>query len=608
MDLGGKVTVQVISEVETPRQPKLQGSSSGTDENTYPTFFGNPNDYFNIYTISQGKNLVLKADAVVNKRGQWDNWTGQFLNAFLDYDSVDLREDDALPVWRTGTYKKALGLQSYRFGGNPVGTLDGDKARRCIIGTVFAVRAYDRVLTSYELARNRAVDLVRFYDAMPSGSISNGVMVVTGVPGIEGEETSGFYEVLGDAHTFSASGDEKVLGGKTYRIAGYVLERMNPATGHWELEQESDGLSYTYVPGPAQLYRRLTWRVQVVHGLKKPSEYTAADYVQTGLISMFDGISNRGIGVPHDSGTLRWKDLARPNHYANFYTPTKDASTGICSQKLCYDCEWSENGYYFPSNVFAWMDAPIFPGISITVQLALDADVTKQTYANPNWAALVGDNGFFTSGTGTTIQWKLDSYNGKRSSMNNWEGKYITGILTEDKTYLFQDATKAGEVARTKFLELPPNKWSLASAWNKDTRDNWAGTRGAIGEYKCARFYNRALTDEELAWNRKVDEIRFRGAVITNVVVSTTLPGVSGNEPDGVYEVEGSWTFTASVQYVDGRRMVPTGYRLRRLVGGAWDSGEIFDGDAYTYDTSSETGPVMLVWQFARPGMMIIVQ
>ena len=30
-----------------------------------------------------------------------------------------------------------MGLQSYRFGGNPVGTLDGDKPRRCIIGTVF---------------------------------------------------------------------------------------------------------------------------------------------------------------------------------------------------------------------------------------------------------------------------------------------------------------------------------------------------------------------------------------------------------------------------------------------------------------------------------------
>ena len=113
---------------------------------------------------------------------------------------------------------------------------------------------------------------------------------------------------------------------------------------------------------------------------------------------------------------------------------------------------------------------------------------------------------------------------------------------------------------------------------------------------------------EGKAYDRKVDEVRFRGAVITNVVVSTTLPGVSGNEPDGVYEVEGSWTFTASAQNVDGHKVIPAGYRLRRLVGGTWNDGGSFDGDAYTYDTSSESGPVMLVWQFARPGMVIVVK
>ena len=613
MDLGDKVTVQVVSEVETPRQPKLQGSSSGTDQNTYPTFFGNPNDYFNIYTISQGRNLVLKADAVVGKRGQWNNWTGQFFNAFLDYDSVDLRADDAPPVWNQGTHNKALGLQSYRFGGNPVGTLDGDKARRCIIGTVFAVRAYDRVLTSYELARNRAVDLVRFYDAMPNAASSNGVMVVTGVPGIEGAESNGFYEVLGDAHTFSASGAEKVFGGKTYRIAGYVLERMNPATGNWELEQESTGLSYTYVPGANQLYRRLTWRVRVVHGLKKPSEYTAADYVQAGLISMFDGISNRGIGVPHDSGTLRWKDLARQDHYANFYTTTVD--TDKHSETLCYDGEWTDSGYSLPGNVYARMDGEISPGLNFSVQLVLDVDVTEQTTANPTWAGLQGDNGFFTTGQGKTVEFKLDNHVGRRPFFKIWEGKYITGMSDALTNYCFQDATRASviinESAKNRTITdkvLPSNKWSIGGAWNTGLGYDYAGPRYTIGEFKNARFYNRALTDEELAWNRKVDEVRFRGAVITNVVVSTTLPGASGNEPDGVYEVEGSWTFTASAQNVDGHKVIPAGYRLRRLVGGTWDGGEWLDGAAYTYDTSNESGPVMLVWQFARPGMVIVVK
>ena len=614
LDLGDQITVQVVTEAETRRQPKLQGAVSDQFLFTWPLFFGNASDGFNVFTVSQNNQLELKADYVVGShRGHWSNWTGQFINAFLDYDSVDVRADDSPPTWIQGERKKALGPRSYLFGGNPQGSLDGDKTRRCIIGTMFAVRAYDRVLTSCELARNRVIDMVRFYDAMPGGSSSNGVVVATSVPGVEGDESCGFYEVLGDAHTFSASGAEKIFGGKTYRIVGYFLERMNPATGHWELEQESDGLSYTYVPGPAQLYRRLTWRVKIVHGLRKPSEYTAADYVQTGLVSMFDGVGNRGIGVPHDSGTLRWKDLARPNHYANFYTTTND--TQKHSETLCNGGMWTASGYIFPGYVYARMDEDISLGLNFTVQLVLDVDVTKQTASLPTWAVLQEDCGFFTRAQGKTVEFKLDKYVGRRPLIENWEGKYITGMSDALTNYCFQGATREGVIieknAKNRTVTttaLPGNKWSIGGAWNTGLGYDWAGPRYTVGEIKGARFYNRALTDEELAQNRKVDEIRFRGAVVTNVVVSTSLAGASGNEPDGVYEVEGSWTFTASPQRVDGHKVVPRGYMLRRQVGGTWSDGEWFNGAAYTYDASIEQGPVMLVWQFAQPGMLLIVE
>ena len=46
----------------------------------------------------------------------------------------------------------------------------------------------------------------------------------------------------------------------------------------------------------------------VRNGAWAKSGYTAKDYVQDGLIAMWDGIENAGFGV-HDSGARTWKDL-----------------------------------------------------------------------------------------------------------------------------------------------------------------------------------------------------------------------------------------------------------------------------------------------------------
>ena len=72
---------------------------------------------------------------------------------------------------------------------------------------------------------------------------------------------------------------------------------------------------------------------------------TARDYVQDGLIAMWDGIENAGWGV-HDSSATTWKDLVGGNdlvlqNTAHFdenslVSADRDNLTALCSSRLPY--------------------------------------------------------------------------------------------------------------------------------------------------------------------------------------------------------------------------------------------------------------------------------
>ena len=87
------------------------------------------------------------------------------------------------------------------------------------------------------------------------------------------------------------------------------------------------------------------------------------------------------------------------------------------------------------------------------------------------------------------------------------------------------------------------------------------------GQIKSFRLYHKALSTDELIWNRAVDETRFFGAKplsaipVTNAVVASSIASVSGNEKAGVYAVDASgYTFSAPAsKTVDGRSYTCTG-------------------------------------------------
>ena len=51
---------------------------------------------------------------------------------------------------------------------------------------------------------------------------------------------------------------------------------------------------------------------------------TARDYVQDGLVALYDGIRNVGRTLPHDSAAAKWTDLA---------APSRTASIKVCGQR-----------------------------------------------------------------------------------------------------------------------------------------------------------------------------------------------------------------------------------------------------------------------------------
>ena len=113
------------------------------------------------------------------------------------------------------------------------------------------------------------------------------------------------------------------------------------------------------------------------------------------------------------------------------------------------------------------------------------------------------------------------------------------------------------------------------------------------GTIKSVRIYNKVLSAEELAQNRAIDEARFFGAGESepNVVVASSVRGVSGDTPDGAYMLpSGGYTFSAPASVTVGDDTYScTGYTLETWDGAAWGAAETHSGtSAALTDTTAK--------------------
>lgn len=585
-NLGSVFTVQIVCDYTVANQAAIN----------YPNYFAAPND-FCIFTQKAGASLQWKTDpAGESTRSKLTSWNGKYITAVFGTNTLYLTQTAAYAnaVTRAGT--QATGNLLWTIGGSASGPKD-----RVTIGTIHAVRIYSKQLSEDEMAVNRAQDERRFRN----GRANADVVVATDTPGLSGDVPPGTYGVVGE-HLFRAPSIVQT-NGTTYALLGYRLETWDKAAKAWSNAVTSFDSTYRHVADETTV--RLTWLWSSTGGLQR---YQATDYVQPGLKAQFDGVRNVAYDAAHAPDPELWHELVSDGAItASFVANTNDFPIG----------EWTADGFAFDGGGYAKTDSNLPAlGMACTVQVTLDCNTSAQTgirYSN-FISYTAGDNGMFSQNAKVT--WKMDGTTGgkwddppavRAEISSGWAGKYLTGIITPTEIGLFQTATTNGVTfqQRTKFNEVLSDKWLIGGAVNSN--DGGTEVRCCRANIQSVRLYDRVLSNDELALNRDVDEVRFRGAYPASdgVVVATSLEGAEGVEPSGLYRLYGTYAFSAPVKLKIGGEV----YRAKGSTVETWnESTGVWEGAAWqegrTRTLQADGSRRRLTWSWAPCGMKFIIR
>ena len=322
----------------------------------------------------------------------------------------------------------------------------------------------------------------------------------------------------------------------------------------------------------------------------------AVAYIQTGLMGHFDAIRNVGIDQPHNPTATEWKNLASGYPDAEFI-----GNVG----------HW-RSGYSFYSTgdealSYVRLKSALNVGSKMAVQLVTTIDSAKQYSGSSIYNIFFRspDNEFSlyyqnTSASAKTqkLIMKADKFggaSGNRPAINPWDGRYITAMVDSDIRLLGETASSIKSKTTT------PTK-------TFNYQFHWCGTHvGAhpanVGDFHAVRIYNAELTAEQLAWNRMLDEVRYRGAdTNVNVVVWSDAAGIEGTQMNGKYMVNGHCTFTAPASVTtNGCTYALAGYTLEvwDSATNAWRAAEVHAGESsFAYTNCLARPKVRLTWNW----------
>ncbi|MCR5752177.1 MAG: hypothetical protein K6G91_09450 [Kiritimatiellae bacterium] len=598
-NLGAEMTVQIVADVK--------GSENSV---SWPTFFGNPNDRANIYLTDNAKgNVSFKADDSTGLG--WQSRAGvtcganvKYLNAALnanEHKQILVSSDSFATGWKEGTTTatNVVGSQNWSFGSCGADGTFNDKAlgNRYLVGTIKAIRVYNKVLSNTELAANRVIDEARFFTGIP---VTN-VVVATAVAGLEGNEGSGAYAYDEEGYTFTAP-QKATKDGTVYSCSGYTLETWDGSA--WSAPVSSQSTSCRLTNTSAKV--RLTWQWQRAHAeVPVALDPLFDDYVTDGLVLHLDGIRNVGADKPHSWTSSEWIDLVKGN-IASLQHDYADTST------------WTDDGYYFGGRSFAQFVNGISLTNTVTVQVVCDTTTNAlqkfKTSRDPNvlWPNLVSSadsdqlNIYYDMNRGSRGRLTFKNANGGNVNLANdadkdaWEGRYATAIRNGNKNYILQTTSIADAVSLTHSvgnISMSTIRVGGANSILSSRQQRWF-----LGTIKAVRIYNRVLSDAELAQNREIDEARFFGGPLPteNVVVASSVRGVEGNEPEGTYALPaGGHTFTAPASVTVGEDSYScTGYTLETWDGSAWSSPVSYASSSYS--ATDITAKVRLTWLWSH--------
>ena len=471
------------------------------------------------------------------------------------------------------------------------------------VGTIHSYRYYKRVLTEEELAWNRAVDELRFFDRAAPIPVTN-VVVATAVAGTAGTEPAGNYAVDG-SHLFTVPATMTV-DGTNYVCTGYTLETR--AGDGWSAPVFHKTPLYqpaAFLVTDADCIR-LTWQWAKADGLKNLG-YTIDDYVWDGLEVFYDGICNVGTNLPHSYTTVNWANLGSKGGANDLFVQRLNAAGTAWETAANLDPVgnrnpgyWTENGFRIDAEGRFRCNSPggFAVGTSYSLQMLVDARASDQV--NANYAYLLGANSekfaLRLRKSEGKLLWKYETGGNDYPCMSGDKFGYLTAIMRDTgKQTLFSGTTEptSGNGCRQDTACAYSENGFALGGYSKEGVDNLF-----VGTLKSFRQYNRALSAEEVAQNRAVDDWRYFGIPdVTNVVVQSTVPYLRGDEPDGAYAVDGSHVFTAPATVTaKGIDYACDGCIVETWNGDNWVGATSYESSSYAYDTSA--GLVRLTWKW----------
>ncbi len=272
LTLGNTYTIQIVCDVDTGKFQTRYTDSNGVITETsgtnyplqWPGFIGTTDidgkDYCNIYyNCGSGQQRVNAKmgngnfDVFVNKTA----WGNHYLTAWANGSQASLF--DGAAVGETTSKNPAVGTRTLTFG-TSYGSSTYGAWRRSLVGTIKAVRIYNKALSDAELAANRALDEARFFGTVPVHAV-----VTTSIAGLDGNE-SGEYAFDSEGYTFTAPA-QATLAGQVYDCTGYTLETWDGES--WGEAVACTGTSCTLNDTTKKV--RLTWQWA-------PAEIVAQNY------------------------------------------------------------------------------------------------------------------------------------------------------------------------------------------------------------------------------------------------------------------------------------------------------------------------------------------
>ena len=356
--------------------------------------------------------------------------------------------------------------------------------------TIHAVRLYDRELAESEIRWNATVDQIRFFGApgeiLPSGS-KFAVVATAGTGGMVAADD------VNAAPNAIAKNEVPVSGPYPVSLRAIPLQgwKFSGWTGDFSCVTVGSTSTPVIVVSP--------YCGRAYHAtFERDSENPEIPYITDGLVGRWDGIENAGAGI-HDASTNRWVDLSGQggdfivrSETASFgETGLKKDAAGVCATNLLVHTNvLTIEGVVSEMPSSGWVNA-VFLGKNQTLTLRNETNNKRRfffDYANLN--------------------------------------RIMTGqpdVQTMSVIYANVGGTPKGQ---SFYLDgMPPQNGEDAGSgmyWSGEAQTNtWIGGRMSYStgtDYttfgytvNALRFYNRALTVAEIAYNSAVDTLRFRG-------------------------------------------------------------------------------------------------